>query len=77
LIAKCTYVGRDFFVLIFLRAEDFESWREGRKGLSKSGEKCSRRKVHMYAYANCYNEFSLQSYLDLNLSKSIVKVAHA
>ena len=27
----------------------------------------------MYAYANCYNEFSVQSYLDLNLSKSIVK----
>jgi hypothetical protein len=24
-------------------------------------------------FANCYNEFSLQSYLDLNLSKSIVK----
>jgi hypothetical protein len=29
----------------FSRAEDFESWR---KGPSKSGEKCSRRKVHMY-----------------------------
>ena len=24
-------------------------------------------------FANCYNEFSLQIYLDLNLSKSIVK----
>ena len=24
-------------------------------------------------FANCYNEFSLQSYLDLNLSKSILK----
>jgi hypothetical protein len=38
-------VGQDFIVLIFSRAEDFESWR---KGPSKSGEKCSRWKVHMY-----------------------------
>jgi hypothetical protein len=41
-------VGRDFIVyLIFSRAEDFESWR---KGPSKSGAKCSRRKVHMYVF---------------------------
>jgi hypothetical protein len=35
------------------RAENFESWREGWKGPSKSGEKCSRRKVHMYDH--CLN----------------------
>ena len=43
-------VGQDFILLdFFSQVEDFESWREGRKGPSKSGEKCSRRKVHMYA----------------------------
>jgi hypothetical protein len=43
LIAKCR--SRFFCTWFFWRAEDFESWR---KGPSKSGEKCSRRKVHMY-----------------------------
>ena len=38
LIAKCKS-------RFFSRAEDFESWQ---KGPSKSGEKCSLRKVHMY-----------------------------
>ena len=47
-------VGQDFIVLDFFSlAEDFESWREGRKGPSKSGEKCSRRKVHMYDVHFC------------------------
>jgi hypothetical protein len=43
LIAKC----RSWFYCtwFFSRAEYFESWR---KGPSNSGEKCSRRKVHMY-----------------------------
>jgi hypothetical protein len=34
-----------FGIWFFSRAEDFESWWEGP---SKSGEKCSRWKVHMY-----------------------------
>jgi hypothetical protein len=42
--AKCR--SRFFCTSFFSRAEDFESWW---KGPSKSGEKCSRRKVHMYA----------------------------
>jgi hypothetical protein len=46
LIAKCR--SRIFGTWFFSQAEDFGSWREGRKGSSKSGEKCSRRKVHMY-----------------------------
>jgi hypothetical protein len=46
LIAKCR--SRFYCTWFFSLAEDFESWREGRKGLSKSGEKCSRWKVHMY-----------------------------
>ena len=46
LIANCR--SRFYCTLFFSRAEDFESWWEGRKGPSKSGEKCSRRKVHMY-----------------------------
>ena len=48
LIAKCR--SRFFCTWFFSRAEDFESWREGRKGPSKSGEKCSRRKDHMYGF---------------------------
>ena len=36
LITKCR--SRFFCNLIFSRAGDFESWREGRKGPSKSGE---------------------------------------
>ena len=43
LIAKCR--SRFYCTWFLSRAEDFESWREGP---SKSGEKCSRRKVHMY-----------------------------
>jgi hypothetical protein len=49
LIAKCR--SRFFCTWIFSRTEDFESWREGWKGPSTSGEKCSRRKVHMYEVA--------------------------
>jgi hypothetical protein len=47
LIAKCR--SRFFGTWFFSRAEDFESWR---MGPSKSGEKCSRRKVHMYNIKN-------------------------
>jgi hypothetical protein len=43
MIAKCR--SRFYCTWFFSRAEDYESWREGP---SKSGEKCSRRKVHMY-----------------------------
>jgi hypothetical protein len=35
LIAKCRSIF--FGTLFFSQAEDFESWREGRKGPSKSG----------------------------------------
>ena len=53
-------VGQDFLVLdFFSRAEDFESWREGQKGPSKLGEKCSRWKVHMYQYTSPWAEFEL------------------
>ena len=38
-------VGQDFIVLDFFHGRKILSWREGP---SKSGEKCSRRKVHMY-----------------------------
>jgi hypothetical protein len=44
LITKCR--SRFYCTWFFSRVEDFESWR---KGPSKSGEKCSRRMVHMYA----------------------------
>jgi hypothetical protein len=43
LIAKCR--SRFYCTWFFSRAEDFESWR---KGTSKSGEKCSRWKVHTH-----------------------------
>ena len=44
-------VGQDFIILYFFsRAEDFESWWGGQKEPSKSGEKCSRRKVHIYVW---------------------------
>jgi hypothetical protein len=46
LITKCR--SRFYCIWFFSRAEDFENWREGRKGPSKLGKKCSRRKVHMY-----------------------------
>ena len=45
LTTKCR--SRFYCTWFFSRAEDFESWR---KGPSKSREKCSRRKVHMYGY---------------------------
>ena len=48
LITKCR--SRFYCTWFFSRAEYFESWREGRKGHSKSGEKCSRLKVHMYEH---------------------------
>ena len=57
LIAKCR--SRFFGTWFFSLAEDFESWREGRKGPSKSGEKCSHWKVHMYEYTSPWAEFEL------------------
>ena len=53
LIAKCR--SRFYCTWFFSRAEDFESWREGWKGPSKSGETCSCRKVHMYVQASILN----------------------
>jgi hypothetical protein len=32
------------------------------KGLSKSGEKCSRWKVHMYAFIHIYAEIYLENF---------------
>ena len=48
LIAKCR--SRFYCTWFFSWTEDFESWREGRKGPSKSGEKCPCRKIHVYVY---------------------------
>jgi hypothetical protein len=55
LIAKCR--SRFYCTWFFSRAEDFESWREWRMGSSKSGEKCSRRKVHMNYYVLFYIKY--------------------
>ena len=57
LIAKCR--SRFYCTWFFWRAEDFESWR---KGPSKSGEKCSRRKVHMYVYIMSH-DFNIMSHV--------------
>ena len=52
LIAKCRSIF--FCTWIFSRTEDFESWQEGRKGPSKSGEECSRRKVCRFTVLPCF-----------------------
>jgi hypothetical protein len=66
LIAKCR--SRFYCTWFFSRAEDFESWREGRKGPSKSGEKCSHRKVHMYAnYGHHIFSYELHFFFHLKI----------
>ena len=60
-------VGQDFFVhlyLIFFTGGRF--WKlSGRKGPSKSGEKGSLRKVHMYACDEIRMEVQTEHFLDL------------